>query len=153
MGSRKCQRCRIPQDCPFGLLFGRVRTLIEWRSYEAHCTVFKQDQPAEGLYVIHSGRLGLYFESEGEKIYLGDADPGWVLGVVGTLKGSSHLYTAEAEERSELEFLPKDHLLSLLDSHPELAPTLLVTVAQRSNELIAKMLKRREARNTPPGQS
>ncbi|RPI29533.1 MAG: Crp/Fnr family transcriptional regulator [Acidobacteria bacterium] len=146
MQSGRCRRCRIPKQCPFRipeLLFEKIQALIEWRWYSANYTVFKHNQPAEGLYLVQAGRLGLYIEAKGKKTHLGNAVAGWILGAGETLESSSYLYTAETEEETELEFLAKESLLSLLSSYPEVVPPLLATVAQRSNELIAQMLRAR----------
>jgi CRP-like cAMP-binding protein len=80
--------------------------------------VFRQGTPADGLYIIVSGRVRVLADDAVEVTQLG---PGDYFGEFSLLLGSDHGHDVEAVEDCELMVVPKERFDALLEGNPELA--------------------------------
>jgi CRP/FNR family cyclic AMP-dependent transcriptional regulator len=129
----------------------RVKPLLEWRYYGSGFAIFRQNQKAAGAFIIQSGWVALStFRSGGRRVPIGLRGPGSVLGLGESIDSSNHLTTAETGEETELEFLPSDSLLSLLDLSSEFKTRLVQLVLQQTREIVTELFD--AAARVPAGQ-
>jgi CRP-like cAMP-binding protein len=77
---------------------------IIWRP--RHSVVLPESSPAEGVFIVLSGRLRIFLSDEaGQKLLVRDALPGAVLGISSVLSGEPTHITAEVVAESHLGFI------------------------------------------------
>ena len=104
-------------------------------------SVFRRDEPGDGLYGVLSGRIAFTVDSaDGRKLTLGLLDPGGFFGEIALLDGKGRTAAAEARDASELLFIARRDFLPFVSERPE---TLLHIIAvlcgrlRRSTDYIA----------------
>jgi CRP/FNR family transcriptional regulator len=101
-------------------------------TYPAGGAIFSQGDPAQGFYVILSGRVKVYkLSPEGREQILHLFGPGEPIGEVPVFAGETFPAHAETLERSELWFLPRDRLRQLFAQDPSLALNMLAILSKR----------------------
>jgi CRP-like cAMP-binding protein len=88
------------------------------REYPAGSVLFLQGKPAQGIYVIRSGRVEVTISADDQQLLLRVAGPGTVLGAGPTLNGRDHDTTARAAQAVELLFFPRPELLKVIGQFP-----------------------------------
>jgi CRP/FNR family transcriptional regulator, cyclic AMP receptor protein len=82
-------------------------------------TLFAEEQPPKGVYVLCDGRAKLSICSEhGKKLMLRIAGPGELLGLSATLSGHPYELTAETIDASQVVFIKRRDLLRFLREYP-----------------------------------
>jgi CRP/FNR family transcriptional regulator, cyclic AMP receptor protein len=82
--------------------------------------LFREGQPARGVFVLCEGRAKLTVCSEsGKRLSLRIAGPGEVLGLSAALSGSDHEITAELLDNAQVAMVKRKDLLSFLREHRE----------------------------------
>lgn len=82
--------------------------------------MFERGSPPRGVYLVESGQVRLLVElSRGSPKLLEIAGPGCVLGLSETMSGENHKLTAEAADRTQAAFIPRQDLLHFLRDHHE----------------------------------
>jgi CRP/FNR family transcriptional regulator, cyclic AMP receptor protein len=108
--------------------------------------IFDMGDVGDCLYILRSGHVHIYVENTtGEKIVLGEFEPGEVFGEISLLDGGPRTATAIAMEDSELFVLTRDDLQSLITEHPHAAIDLLTMVGRRlrtTDELLRSHVSR-----------
>jgi len=101
-------------------------------AYPGGGAIFSQGDPANGFYVILSGRVKVYkLSPEGREQILHLFGPGEPIGEVPVFAGETFPAHAEAMEPSELWFLPRDRLRELFSRDPSLALNMLAILSRR----------------------
>lgn len=98
--------------------------------WPAGSVVFERGSPADGLYIIISGKL-IVTDKNGE--HVADMDPGDFFGELSLLLDTVHRHTVAVAEDAELMVLPKECLDKLNDQHPQLGRA----IRERAEERIA----------------
>jgi len=79
--------------------------------------VFERGSPADGLYIVISGRVCVLGDNGAPVAMLG---PGDFFGELSLLLGTTHQHEVRVDEEAELMVVPKDKVDELMASHPEL---------------------------------
>jgi len=107
-------------------------------------TVFRRGDPAEALYVVLSGRVGIAESGDGDEANgangaeiaeIAEIEPGDYFGEHSLLLHTTHSKTATALADTELIVVPRESLSPVLDANPELA-------AHIRRKLEARLLER-----------
>jgi CRP-like cAMP-binding protein len=85
--------------------------------WPAGSVVFERGSPADGLYIIISGKLRV-IDKNGEDV--AELGPGDFFGELSLLLDTVHRHDVRVEEDAELMVLPKECLDELTSEHPEL---------------------------------
>jgi CRP/FNR family transcriptional regulator, cyclic AMP receptor protein len=94
--------------------------------------VFFQSDPAEALFLVHSGCIAIFLNSnDGRELVINEAHEGDYFGELSILTGLPRSASAVAREKSELLMIPAAAFLLLLDSQPSVVQRLLKLTAQR----------------------
>jgi CRP-like cAMP-binding protein len=88
------------------------------REYPAGSVLFMQSKPAQGIYVVRSGRVEVTISADDQQLLLRVAGSGTVLGAGPTLNGRPHDTTALATEAVEVLFFPRPELLKVIGRFP-----------------------------------
>ncbi len=113
-----------------------------------------QEDPAERIYVVRSGRLKLSQLSEdGQQVLLRYATPGMMVAAIGLVEGGSYPVSAQADEDSQVLSWSQAAMFELIHRYPELAfkamKILSIHVLEfqdRYRELATERVERRLAR-------
>jgi uncharacterized membrane protein len=120
--------------------------IMDCESVAAGKVIFDMGDVGDCLYILRSGHVHIYVENTtGEKIVLGEFEPGEVFGEISLLDGGPRTATAIAMEDSELFVLTRDDLQSLITEHPHAAIDLLTMVGRRlrtTDELLRSHVSR-----------
>ena len=99
--------------------------------YRARQVIFHQGTPANGLYVLCHGTVKLFQADRfGREFIIDVATPGTVLGELGLDDSETYSASAEALTESQLSFLPREHLVRLIERHPNTAVRLVATLSK-----------------------
>lgn len=116
-------------DCPpetGSLLTGAAQSL----SIPAGDTVFCQNGPCRGLYLVVSGEFLRKSERLNTRITLGVGHPGDLVELAAALGDGRHTYTMTALTPGRLLMLPMSALYQAFDRHPPLRMRLLEELAR-----------------------
>jgi CRP/FNR family transcriptional regulator len=101
--------------------------MIHQHRYRAKQTLYHEDTPALGLYVLCSGRIKISrTEGNGREQILRIVDPGGILGEEALLDGGRYVGSAQTLEDSQIAFVTREDLLGLLQTHAGMAVNLLL---------------------------
>jgi len=121
-----CLTCPLHRDRLFCNLSPPVLAGLDAISssavYPKGAVLFVEGQSPRGIFVICNGRVKLSSTSAGGKsLILRIADPGEVIGLPGTISGKPYEATAEAQEPTQANFIPRKPFLEFLRTHGEIA--------------------------------
>jgi NTE family protein len=111
---------------------GALAEELEWLSLPSGCRLFAQGDPADGLYVVLTGRLGVFrTERDGRQRLVNEAVTGDAVGEMALLLGEPRSAGVVALRDSELLRLRGEAFETLLDRHPRLVLQLTRQLAGR----------------------
>lgn len=121
---QSCLNCilrpeRLFCDLPNGTLqaFDAVKETV---AYPRSTVLFREGQPARGVFVLCEGRAKLSVCSDsGRRLTLRIAVPGEVLGLSASLSGSAYEVTAELLDNARVAMVKRKELLRFLREHRE----------------------------------
>lgn len=115
--------------CPpeTGRLLNSAAQCIE---YAAGATVFLQDAPCQGLYVVVSGCFARRAERFHARLPLGSVRPGDLVELAAVLGSRIHAHSLTAQTPGSLLLLPIDDLLRAFETYPPLRMNLLEELAR-----------------------
>jgi len=104
----------------------QLEELVHVRSYRSGETVFEEGDPGSGMYMIRSGRVGIYGRgSQGPEDELASLGPGDFFGETTLTAPAPRSATARTRENTELVGLFRADLLEVAEKHPTLTSQLL----------------------------
>lgn len=111
-------------------------TRASWFALTGGERLFAAGQPADTLYLVRSGRLGVFRHQEGdaEPQFLGVIRPGEPAGEMSLLAGTPHTASAIALRDSEILALPRDAFLDAARAHPDVMVELARLMVRRTRE-------------------
>jgi CRP/FNR family transcriptional regulator len=102
------------------------------RKFTRGQTVFAEGQPADGFYVVLSGRVKIFkLSSEGKEQILHLFGPGEPFGEVPVFEGRHFPAHAVTLEDSHTCFIPRQAFVDLIKSNPSLAINMLAVLSRR----------------------
>ena len=108
-------------------LLGKARNI----SIQAGALLFNQGDAVTGVYILSKGRARLTLRSIDGKIYLEEiVGCGGLLGLPAAISGTPYSLTAEVLSDSELAFLSREELVSLMQSDVSLSLKLVELLSQ-----------------------
>ena len=126
---------------------GTLASMMDCRDFKQGETIFEFGDPGAEIYIVRSGRVEIYVENpDGEKVVLGENEPGDVIGELSFLDGGSRTATAIAIENTQMLSLHRERLLQFIEEHPHAALDLLTVVGRRLRTT-HEMLRTQVSRN------
>lgn len=119
-----CQTCKIKREECFCNLSQAVlksfSAISHQTTYPADATLFVEGQNPRGVFLLCSGKVKLSTSSrDGKVLILKMAGPGEMLGLSAVISGTEYELTAETAMPCQVNFVPRDPLLDLLQRHGE----------------------------------
>jgi CRP-like cAMP-binding protein len=111
--------------------------------YVAGETIFREGDPALGMYVVQGGRVRIITSTRGREALLSGVGPGECFGEMGVVDGAPRSATAVAASLCAVRFVPTEPFLDLMERVPLLPMRMLVLLSERqrkSNELIGELV-------------
>ena len=94
--------------------------------------VFQKDDPAEAIYVVHSGLVVIFLATaDGRELVINELQPGDLFGEMALLQRQPRSASAVARQASEVIQMDGRVFLAVLESEPRLMRQLLETLARR----------------------
>ncbi len=104
--------------------------------------VFREGDPADGLYVVESGAVSIVSEAVGQPVQrLARLGPGSFFGEMGLLDDGRRSASAVVSEAARLIHVRKDNLKALLKERPLLAVKLRAAVIRRHGHNVASAVQ------------
>ena len=121
---QNCLECALRPDRVFCDLPTTVLAALDQVKSKIACprntVLFREGQPARGVFVLCEGRAKLTVCSEsGQRLTLHVAVPGEVLGLSAALSGTNHEVTAELLDDAHVAMVKRKELLNFLREHRE----------------------------------
>ena len=102
------------------------------KTFQRGQTVFTEGQPADGFYVVLTGRVKIFkLSSEGKEQILHLFGPGEPFGEVPVFEGRRFPANAATLEDSRMCFIPRQAFVDLIKSNPSLAINMLAVLSRR----------------------
>ena len=127
-----------------GIALFRNLSRDEWQAIssiarERHFTpgevIFCEEEPGDGVYFVKEGLVEISsLISTGTRRMLSQLGPGEIFGEMAVIENRPRSATATALKASEVYFLPRDEMLSLIQRSPVLALNLLQEISHRLRE-------------------
>lgn len=118
----------------------------EWRELPIDAPLFRQATPAEAVYLIRRGSVGLWRDHRRPTVHLADVGEGKVLGDLEVLTGADYYSTAIASSPVTVLRIPQDGVHEVLVTNPRLALRWLVAALrqfEQSQQRVAQLLLNR----------
>jgi CRP-like cAMP-binding protein len=98
--------------------------------------LYREGDQADSAFIIVSGRIELFRQSEGERVSVGDAGPGAILGELALIADSNRLTGAIVAHDSELLRLGRNLFRRILEEYPEVAAMLYDRIASELQRMV-----------------
>lgn len=109
-----------------------LKAIQTMRVYPKGSEFFLEGEATAGIYILYAGRVELSIvDNHGQKLVLGEALPGDILGLSAVLSGKCHEETAAAAIPSQTGFVRCKDFLRFLDNHPEAAFWVVQLLSER----------------------
>ena len=116
-------------------LFSERRSPASWFTLTGGERLFSAGEPADTLYLLRSGRLGVFRKEEGKETeFVGVVRGGEPVGEMSLLAGTAHTATVVALRDSEILALPRDAFLKAAQKHPDVMTELARLMIQRTRD-------------------
>ncbi len=108
------------------------------RKYGRRTNIFCHGDPADGLYVVDSGRIRMFqSNADGEEFTIAIWSAGYNVGLISSLLNQGRVCSLESVEETSLLVLPRAALLELMREIPIFAVNIAKLVASLSSESLA----------------
>lgn len=101
--------------------------------------LYAEGADADCAYVVASGEIELYRETDGKRSVSGRAGPGALLGELALIAGGTRPTSAVAVHDTEVIRLGRTIFRRILEEYPELAATLHRRIAGELNDLVSRL--------------
>jgi len=116
-------------------VFAARDTKASWFALTGGEPLFSAGEEADSLYLLRSGRLGVFRREEGQPPrVLGVVRPGEPVGEMALIAGTAHTADVVALRDSEILALPRDVFFEAIRSHPEVMIELSRLMLHRARE-------------------
>src|ERR1700733_11349221 len=121
---RTCESCKLKENgflCHLSPVAAREFELIKSSSiYPEGSTLFFENEPAKGIFLLCSGKIKLSVSSRGGKtLILQLARPGEILGLSAAMSGTPYEVSAETLYPSQVSFIRREDFISFIGRFPE----------------------------------
>ena len=97
---------------------------------ETDRVLFRQDEPAIGIFIVHKGGVTLSLVSQdGHSLFAAQARPLSILGLAGVIGAKTYTLSATARGGAEISFISSEDLKALMVAEPPLSIKVLELLA------------------------
>jgi CRP-like cAMP-binding protein len=102
-----------------------LEALASTRREQPNAVLFRQGEPARGVYLIRRGSVVLSLDGDRQR----RAGHGWILGLPAAFSGEPYSLTAKTVESCEFAFIPREKVVEFVRLNPALGVHLLEILA------------------------
>lgn len=111
------------------------------KSVPAGTVIYEQGAPCHSMYVIRSGKVGLYLDYETpHRFALHELSVGMALGEMGLLEEEPRNATAVALTHVELQELSLEEFPDFLAEHPKEAENIIISLSHRLKSVMVELM-------------
>ena len=112
-----------------------LRLITQERRFGTGCDIFREGDPGDGVYFVKDGLVEISgFVSANVRRVLSQLVPGEIFGEMAVIEHRPRSATASAARDTEVYFIPRGEMLSLIGRSPALAFNLLQQISHRLRE-------------------
>ncbi|HCW76145.1 MAG TPA: cyclic nucleotide-binding domain-containing protein [Candidatus Marinimicrobia bacterium] len=109
----------------------QIEKVMHIRQYTLNEVIVKQGAPGSGMYIIVSGRVGIYIlNHEHQERVITELERGDFFGEIALLDDSPRTATAKAEEPCTILGFYRPDLLGLLETKPQIGIKILIALSE-----------------------
>lgn len=110
------------------------------RAYPKNTVIINEDDYADSLYIIESGKVKVYCsEKNGKEFIINTMSTGEYFGELALLDDDKRSASVRTMEKSSFRIIYKEDFNKLLESHPNIAETLIRNLTKRVRSLTEKV--------------
>jgi len=112
-----------------------LRLITQERQFTSGSNIFQEGAPGDGIYVVKAGRVEIsgFVNSDVRRVF-SELGPGEVFGEMAVIEHRPRSATAMARLDTEVCFVPREEMLSLIKRSPALSFNLLQLISHRLRE-------------------
>ncbi|MGB7748681.1 MAG: ATP-binding protein [Verrucomicrobiia bacterium] len=112
-----------------------LRFIAQERHFAAHTEIFHENDPGNGVYFVKDGLVEISsLVGDSERHVFSQLGPGEIFGEMAMIEHRPRSATATALKDTDVYFLPRGEMLSLIERSPGLAFSLLQQISRRLRE-------------------
>ena len=112
-----------------------LRFIAQERHFAAHTEIFHENDPGNGVYFVKDGLVEISsLVGDSERHVFSQLGPGEIFGEMAMIEHRPRSATATALKDTDVYFLPRGEMLSLIERSPGLAFSLLQQISHRLRE-------------------
>lgn len=120
--------------------FKAMEEITQLRHVDGDAMLFFEGDPANGFFVLLSGRVRIYKSTaDGKEFTLHQITPGQVFAEAAIFRGNSYPANCMAMEDSEVAFIPKDQFIRLITKYPNISLKIIGSLSRWLREFAAKL--------------
>lgn len=145
-GKTKVLKCKVEVDSEWATLSNKQVELfnseVVCRNYKAGETIFMQDDPCKGLYIIESGMVAIRkIDSEGRSAVIRLGYPGDSIGYRPLLARENHRASAEVVKDSRVCFINAKATWQIISDNPDMGLRFLERTAKALGEVESRFFE------------
>jgi signal transduction histidine kinase len=126
-----------------GTELSRLSAVAREISFTSGATIFKEGDPADGLYVVKSGKVQISaIIGSGERHVFSTVLPSDAFGEMAVLDNLPRSAHASAEGETTVIFVPRDHFVDLLKSSPAMSLKVVQEISRRLREFNLQYIRK-----------
>ena len=112
-----------------------LRRVAQEKTFAAGQDIFREGDPGDGIYVVQDGLVEIYATPDGKtRRVFSHVSPGDIFGEMAVLEHRPRSAAASAAQATQVWFIPRAELLTLVERSPGLAMSLLQEISARLRE-------------------
>ncbi len=120
--------------------FTALEEITQLRHIAEDATLFFEGDPANGFFVLLSGRVRIYkAAADGKEFTLHQITPGQVFAEAAIFRGNTYPANCMAMEDSDVAFIPKDQFIRLITKYPNISLKIIGSLSRWLREFAAKL--------------
>lgn len=120
--------------------FKAMEEITQLRHVDGDAMLFFEGDPANGFFVLLSGRVRIYKSTaDGKEFTLHQITPGQVFAEAAIFRGNTYPANCMAMEDSEVAFIPKDQFIRLITKYPNISLKIIGSLSRWLREFAAKL--------------
>lgn len=139
-----CHNCKLKDDGMFCHLATETETELKSirysSTYPATATLFLENEPARGVFLLCSGKIKLSVSSSsGKRLILRIVKPGEVIGLTATMLGVPYEASAETLHPSQVAFIRREDFMRFINKYPEVYQAVIRQLNLQYNHACAQL--------------
>jgi NTE family protein len=115
-------------------LLADIEAMVDWFGIPAGSRLFNEGDPASDVYIVLTGRLGVFVAAETEMIPVAQISPGELIGEMSLISEEPRSATALALRDTEVVRVPREAVTRLMDANSQVGFFVMRLLAARLRE-------------------